>query len=113
MKKIYWRVLVNSTKPIKVDRIIYSFTSILGEVAINSREIYWKDRSLTDVTISQLSNCSVHETFIRVFSVLQKISDHWYVNFESEDFENDCRLSCIAEQIKIQGIHWVSCDIMD
>lgn len=109
--EIYWRFILDTPQPKKVEGITQKLFKVLGEkITIEQKNIYWKDRSKTEILVREIIQNTIQQNeLMLLFHKISKISNHWNIDFPNDIDNNLCDLSGVcSEGIKVGNVSWAS-----
>lgn len=108
--EIYWHFILDTPHSQKVEEITKKLLRVMGEkVTIEQKNIYWKDRSKTEILVRDTIQSTIQNELILLFHKISKISSHWNIDFPNDIDKNLCDLSGVCNKgIKVGNVSWAS-----
>lgn len=114
MKKIYWKLILNSSKELAVASFLNKIC-ILMNFQILEKKPYWKDLTKFEVVLEQFINFENSDVYlIEIIHSSLIFSNEWHYSFDGNGNKENCFiLSGISnESFKFQEIFWVNFEII-
>ena len=109
--EIYWRFIIDTPQPKKVEGVMKRLQTVLGEsYTVEEKGLYWKDSSKTLVLIREVVEMSISQNWtMQLFHKLSKISNSWDMIIPNDIDEKMRDLSGVCcNSIKVAAVSWVS-----
>ena len=108
-KKVYWRLLLNTSNPSKAQKVAKQVVKVLGNYFISQLEPYWKDSTMYDLQFdTDLSGIDIQNVVFELITTISLLSSNWKIFVEDCRVDN-YRLSGVTDQnIAIVGVRWAS-----
>ena len=105
-----WRIILNTANREKAQKVFRNIKPILGDCAVQRLEIYWKDKSLHDLQLTNnILGKDTNACLCNALKVAFDISLHWNLYEFSPESKT---LSGVSDSnIKIVGVKWLSLNI--
>ncbi len=106
---IILEVFLNTPKKEKANQLITKIERLLLNCKVQKSEIYWKDKSMYEVELTQeLDNQYSKELIFEVVEKISKISGSWNMMIPSDFCIEEYDISGVSEAPNLTGITWVS-----